>query len=495
MTTGNTGEVWEMGPFTGLRYGIVRNRQWSGTDAITPATPIGTYNAVIRNLRDLRVRIDANWNRSQNLRKEIDEIGYEIMASKLALQRATLERPTHLTAKQRNRLRRGKPVRAPSTRAELYATLNRLNTARQLKRNELKKLSAARKQDVARRRVWNLRKRALPPNPYWAYYSRSTRSGLVTKSGTVAASYGNYFPLGTSVPIPPNQRYALLAKIRNKVYGSGFNPFVFSAEGRKTVKMIGDAARDLDLAYRAARRGNVKAFLRAIRGSADEKRVREAFSKDLASRHLMVVYGVRPLLDDMEDGAKFIAQAVNGGDPTGSRIAVRRSYALPVETYTGAAGYYWKTRRQVVKHQIIVYPNKVANAYLPGIMDLVSVVWERTPFSFIGDWLFPIQKHIDALRLANSVKGTWVESITRHEYYLDPTVKPGQNPVIGHRLPIDDSEYILRFNRTVSKDMPIPSLKDVIKYSSAKSVLNVLRTANLLALARTSATKGLGTKY
>lgn len=276
---------------------------------------------------------------------------------------------------------------------------------------------------VSRKSVKTRGRLDLPPQPYSVTYERQFYDAMV------ARYEGNHYD-SVFAPQPViaddlwvkydfRQEYKLLGKLRNRMYGSGFNPAVFLAEAPQAFRMIGDAAVRLGGAIAAIRARDPVLALKALKltgGTARDRKLAKSIkdrTKPIGDVWIEANYGWMPLFSDAEDGAQWLAEVVTGKSP--GKLSVSRSWeasavsqqAIPKASarFTTAV-HQWQLR-------FIIYGAKVSNTFVPGWQTLATVAWEKTPWSFAVDWFVPIGSYLESLRTASDISGTVVRSYKR----------------------------------------------------------------------------------
>lgn len=457
MTTGRTGELWEIGPFSSYRYGKYRTRFWAGQDAISANTPRKSYPTV------------ASMPGPKALRAQLTD-----MRDKLS--------------DLRRRLRK---ARKDPARDDAYSALSWEYYSLREKYELAKKQEVKRRVDesVERKRL----RRLLPPKPYTMTATRSSMPGLYAwhpswgvsnPEELVSAGSEDYFPPLSQYEVKQNIRNSMMEKIFRKAYGSGFNPLVFLAEGRQALDMIFNAAKSINNALDAVRRFNLRAACYHLMVPISGVKSRENwYRKNMSDRWLELQYGWLPLLGDVKAGAEFLAEAAENPLPFRDKIVVRKVYAekqvLPV-AQRGLA--YFNSRMLVVQHQIIIYKFVKAPTGV-GIYGVAETAWEKLPWSFIADWFVPIGNLLKSLKTANQISGTVVETVKVDAVYLEPTM--GLGYVLRRQaLPIGDTLEVTYMNRTVGTELnPLSSATAVAdSISNLKEALSWRRAMNAVAL-------------
>lgn len=345
---------------------------------------------------------------------------------------------------------------------------------------------------ATKRRVDKIRKRQqkrlLPPNPYTMAVSDRVRGYLVLQDRRAPKSPPGAFeprdPWGGSPPTyDPSNDYKVIEKLRRKAYGSGFNPAVFTAEGRQAFNMITSTSTMLRLGIgsliRADWRGVAAAW--SIEPSNRLRKVVTDPRRSLSNKWLELQYGWRPLVSDMEDAAQWLASAVNGSAHYGNSITARRDFAVFEEK---AIGQYdavaWRKRLTIFSVQYKIYAVRKSPVFLPSLATVASVAWEKLPWSFVADWVVPIGSYISACRTASDLKGTVVKTVTSRTFNTEYGI--GQHYILSGMLtPAGGPSYkYTKCVRTVSSELQPPTPLGGI--ATDLTFLSWKRAANAVAL-------------
>lgn len=268
-----------------------------------------------------------------------------------------------------------------------------------------------------------------------------------------------------------NDDLAMLSRLRTKVAGSDFNLGVFLAEGGEAMRMIGNAAFRIDKAYRNLKRGN---FLGAARALIDGP-VKGKFSskKSISSNWLEMQYGWLPLLQDAEAGAQFLAHMHS--TQAGSTVRVSRSRPL-ISSWANSPAYvefgFSGTHIKAIK---AIY-HETSPAQLSGLLDPLSVIWERLPYSFVADWFIPIGSYLSARALSTALSGTFVTTDFKKAKHGGFAYKPTSGIPYYSGASVGYSSLRVDVVRTVSNNLsvPLPSFKPLDKVASWRHMANAV---------------------
>lgn len=297
-------------------------------------------------------------------------------------------------------------------------------------------------------------------------------------------------PQGQANAWTANDDLKLIAKLRRKFVGSSFNAGLCISQLGKTFKMIGDTARKLALAIKAAKRGNFNQASRIL-VKADEWRPATSMDRDritdavlntrdglewsaprrrtkkqiVASNWLELQYGWLPLISDMQDGAKYLAHHLN--TPLQTTYRVREQVE---QTWVGSPECYPDNALNITRKQIIAHVVEKNQSFgLSTMVDIPSVVWELTPYSFVADAFLPINDWLEARTAAQTLQGTYVTTVT-HRVQTSGRRWPGESP--------DFKALYLTCNRTIAQNLDVP----LPRYIPLNEALSVKRCLNYAAL-------------
>lgn len=295
------------------------------------------------------------------------------------------------------------------------------------------------------------------------------------------------------------QEYKLLAKLREKAYGSGFNPAVFVAEGRQALGMISNAAIRIGSAIGRLRARDPHGVLEAL-GLEPNNRFSKGLrdrSKALSSSWLEVNYGWMPLLKDAEEGAKWLAEALNGGKTPSAGLKARKTWSAEKST-SRAPGIYdgFFTRRvDIFQLQYEIKGVALRNTFAPTIATVASVAWEKLPYSFVADWFVPVGAYIEACRTASDISGTVIRSLKVDKTFLDYKMGPGITPKGSWYGGRDPGYTRMEFSRTVSTEIQVPNPLTTLVDDDLLQFTSWRHAANAVALLTQRNWSALGTAW
>lgn len=179
-----------------------------------------------------------------------------------------------------------------------------------------------------------------------------------------------------------------------KARDDDFNGAVFLAEMPSVVKMFANTAGRVVNAYHAVTRGDLQRARKALgvtRGGQP--------GKASANNWLELKFGWAPLLDDIYNGAKKLANVLH--DPTRSWTVkgnatrtVKETHLLEsfVSAYFPNPGTYIKTEELSAQMGVrfTVQNEMIVHAAATGFTNPMNIAWQTLPSSFVLDWIVDV---------------------------------------------------------------------------------------------------------
>jgi hypothetical protein len=304
----------------------------------------------------------------------------------------------------------------------------------------------------------------------------------------------------SNVGFPPNfwtsdDDYSLYGRLSERIQGQAFNMAVFLGEGKEALGTMTEAARRITKAVKQVRKGRVRQAAEALVGKRTRRGQNnpsseptassvsrryfgalknvpesEATADWVSSNWLQLQYGWLPLIGDIFNAARHFAWQFERDQPMVYRASLRKSSAgvSPApESYSCRGSVYIRTSIKAIVTRI----NSVS---LLGLADPASFLWEKTPWSFVADWILPISDYLEALNLDRSLQAKYV--ISRKEYQANTGasyVGSGSLSYSAGFLRIN-----VRFERSVHSSLPVrpPQVKPL------SEALSFRRAANAISL-------------
>lgn len=358
-------------------------------------------------------------------------------------------------------------------------------------------------------RVFNKRKRQKEEHPFQKTWFTSKANGINVYNDAngdgswdlgwtaAPAQIAVWFNPTATSPWTSNDDVALVSKLLEQVKGSDFHLGNFLGEFNQTLGLIAGTATAVYEAGKAAKKGNFqKAFAKLAEHRVTKPTLRLTHYNEIwkqraltaSSNQLKFVYGVLPLLQDVQGAAEFLAHQLNV--PRRQFYKASRSRVIKDDPYAfynasrPPEGYYAYTpdRSEIgTRKQIKLIVEEVDPFALSGIYDVASVAWEVTPFSFVFDWFLPIGNWLQARGMASAVTGKYVTS-TKDYWYWRGAHSMNAHALILYAEGIGMSQGTFRREISDSPNLPLPSFKKLSKAASWQHCVNAVSLVTQLGL-------------
>lgn len=258
----------------------------------------------------------------------------------------------------------------------------------------------------------------------WTYWTRQV--GDLNNSGFHLLHTNGYLVsdalLGPNMPsINLTCRSVAENELLSQVKAQKLNLAVSVAEAKQTVGWIAGRAQDLASMADGLLKNNYKRFRRAhdkaltrpvprhIKTATAGVTVRDTakgFTGNLANRWLEYNYAFIPLMLDVYGSAEALAYMLNAGSDVLMEAVLDKPVARVTDTAESSIwkaysshlsnnSVPWAFSGRVVQYYDSAITYKVSQAYLAnlaglGVTNPAEVLWEKTKFSFLIDWLIPV---------------------------------------------------------------------------------------------------------
>jgi hypothetical protein len=340
-----------------------------------------------------------------------------------------------------------------------------------------------------------------------------------------------FCPLGSTVcdsmvdPWTDNDTINLIGRLRTKISGSSFNAGIFLGESKESVKTIASVANRIYRAGKALKRGNVSLALREIQSYVPYRALTKGVDTvtvvngktfirslvvDAAGRRrytskpwdpnkfngrrvpariagttLEVNYAIVPLLQDVEDAAKFMAHQYSAPLQHKVTASLQRAEGKKENVYSSfypdSQTHYFKMRGTPVisKGKITCFLRERNVIALSGLTDVASVAWELVPFSFVADWFIPIGNYLDARGLTQQLDGsTYVITKTLKRTVVGPVYDNGFgyiiDPAHNEKEGVCEDFKITRSAVLLNLAIPLPQQKPLGQTASWAHAINAV---------------------
>lgn len=228
--------------------------------------------------------------------------------------------------------------------------------------------------------------------------------------GTPAYVYWglNGLPAGWS----SNDELSLLSKLADEIRGHSFNAAIFVAEGKQSLETVVNTTRAVFGMIKAVKSRDYQAVLRSlarVTGQSPPKQLKRSLkAKDLSGAWLSIQYGWKPLLNDIFEAMKYVESLT-----ASPRSLTYRASKSVVSSWDDRASTSYNpliaNGSRTVKYKVVLR-EKISQTRSLGLLNPLSVAWEKVPFSFVVDWFIPIGPYLDNVSLFNGLDLNYVRS-------------------------------------------------------------------------------------
>jgi len=284
-----------------------------------------------------------------------------------------------------------------------------------------------------------------------------------------------------SNPFTANDNLRLYSKLSDRISQEGFNMAVFLGEGKQSLQTIAGAATRIAYAYKALRKGRVKAAAKILVGS-DKKKLSKVHTDAsgkfvtptwVSQNWLELMYGWLPLVGDIGAAAAHFASMQNRPQTLTYRSVIRKNN----ESLISSSPSY-KLGGDIASVKVVkAILTKIDEVALLGLKDPASLAWEKLPWSFVADWVIPIGTYLEALNLNRALSGTYVITTYNCQTVTSATSTTSNtsfNAVFRHRRVYVKREIVS------SLPVPRPEVKpwaDIPSWIRAGNAIALLRQA------------------
>lgn len=258
-----------------------------------------------------------------------------------------------------------------------------------------------------------------------------------------------------------NDQLALLGKVATQARGHGFNAAIATAEIGETLDTIVRRARSIGQFVRYAYRGNYTAACRALGMSSNVgKRLQTRAVSDFV---LEVRYGWQPAINDAYEAA--IAFEALTKEARQLAFSVQRTVQVSSDASVSPTLYSIPAKGYYTRRYKVVMAEQLSSARSLGLLNPLSVIWERVPGSFLADWFIPIGLYLDVVGTIPAMNAT----LYRTDFYRASAKRTWGTVDTGSRYifvggSVDYSSY------GVQRHAGIPASRMVVPYPSFKTL-------------------------
>jgi len=283
-------------------------------------------------------------------------------------------------------------------------------------------------------------------------------------------------PLPIIDPWTSNDTIRTSSKLREALQGSDFHLGIFIAEGKEAAHLIGNSARSIHAAITAVRQKRYDVAWRHLWQQKPEiGRKPPVPYSDAAAMTLTIQYGIRPLLNDVQSAAEYLAERTLARPKHVVRTSKKKKHhSQRNENRSGA--YYDKGVDSFTSYRLKAILENVDGPRLLGANDVASIVWEKVPYSFVADWFVPIGEWLQALNTKSALTGKFVYSTMSKHRFGGTSLRPGYN---DQNEPAEDNpaDYhweSIQVKREITAylNVPDPSVKSLRQVASWQHAVN-----------------------
>lgn len=309
----------------------------------------------------------------------------------------------------------------------------------------------------------------------------------------VNRSDGSYFPSPyNSAPEDfdnetyQSDRKAVVVKLRDKIKGEDWNLSTFVGELPETLAYFEKTLKTVVSTYRAVRRGDMRS-VRKLRKNG-RKTVRpgrlnrpighEETQRELSSRWLEWRYAIQPLMYDLDDMLKALANKAQIKPLWTRAVSGTQSKFRSRGRYGNAYGGIDFLRQHEMELRIGAYyrvnPDVQAFKRL-GLLNPVATLWELFPLSFVVDWLIPIGQFLGSLDAMVGVQllSSWESQTVKTEYTLTGGSADGESKT-------PDTSRKRYYNRFIAPDLSLPLPQFKLSLNSSRFLDGLALTRSIL---------------
>jgi hypothetical protein len=255
-------------------------------------------------------------------------------------------------------------------------------------------------------------------NPTTHVYTKRTNHSWATGAGSDAAAIGySTFGDGTVSSAFPTSQFnslwtareesKLLSKLLKKIKGHELHLGVALAEVDKLAGTVLGTLRNLVFGLDDLRRLRFAAFARRFGARPPRKdRVERLRLLDISGRFLEMRYAWEPTIADAYEAAKAFEELSNGPRQYLNRATRRMTKPVGYRTNYCQVNQTVEVRRTYLFE---MYEEMGAFRQM-GLIDPLSILWERIPMSFVVDWFIPIGTYLSLIGQIPYLKGRFLRT-------------------------------------------------------------------------------------
>lgn len=308
----------------------------------------------------------------------------------------------------------------------------------------------------------------------------STRYITETYSGTVGLfSRLDLNNLSPSV----NSINHIRTKILNNIKDEILDASMVLAEMQSTVKTVSGLLDRVGRSMLAIKKRKPESFYYLLNGRRrDRRRPTDKFLRQTASEFLQWKYGITPSVMDLNGALEGLDVNQEGSLFSNPPLLVARSNLKTTEnTSLYFEGFFWKTVPCVITTEYKARCDFSVNAeglrglsrYGLGLSTIPTLLWDKSPFTFVLDMAIPISSLIKAWGALTGVDVRGYCETHYVEHSCPAHTHPISNIGPAHILAEFQKGSCVNFNRTAysTVPMPLPFIKNPISVGNMSTIL------------------------
>lgn len=303
---------------------------------------------------------------------------------------------------------------------------------------------------------------------------------------TMGGSAGGYFTPFDTGPIDYNMQQELRAKVLVNLRDEVFDLSMVLAELDSTASTGAQLLGTIGRSLQAVARRKPKHYAYLLRGTVPKGRNTDVFLRESAGVFLQWKYGIMPTVYDLQGVCATMDMNRDGSLWDNPPLLVARA---SVKRTTYETVQFIAEQIPGPRPELLVETERTAkaridyivsgeglrglNRYGIGLGTVATIAWDKTPFSFVLDMVFPMATMLKAWSALGgvNVKGSTETYMIKHKVRGGVHTLPYQNDSRRYRW--DDYESPLLFQRIggTSANFPLPYIKNPIRVGNLQTAL------------------------
>lgn len=310
-------------------------------------------------------------------------------------------------------------------------------------------------------------------------------NGISYYSGTSVLTPANWDPK-LQDHVGHNAINAIRTKILNNVRDEVLDVAMVLAEMQGTVNTATTMLNRIGRSMVAIQRRKPESFYYLLNGRRkDGRRPTQKFLKETSGEYLQWKYGIMPSVYDLQGACKGLDMNESGSLWDNPPLLVARATNKSEDTSMRSFTTGWFTARLPVKVETEVKARldfsvkaeglRGLNRYGIGLSTIPTVLWDKTPFTFVLDMVIPIASIIKAWGALSGVdvrgycETQYMSVKTPKHTFAEPSGDRGKDSILVTCDPAEMFEFKRTAYNTVP--MPLPYVKNPVSTGNLSTVL------------------------